>query len=238
VGATVAIVGGVGFAAALLGSATTPASGHIQKTALTTIKVTAGKPSEFRFKLSKVSGIPAGKVVFKFTNAGKIPHNFKVCTRPVTSTKANACVGKSTPTIKPGKTVSLTVTLKKGKFEYLCTVSGHAALGMKGLVGVAVKVVPPPPTPTTTGPEPLLGDPVAGAAVWQAQPCSSCHTMAKAGATGSQCPNLDSVKPTQSIVKFYVQNGATAGGTTMPAFTNMSQTDLNNLAAYVYQSTH
>jgi hypothetical protein len=62
--------------------------------------------------------------------------------------------------------------------------------------------------------------------------------MAKAGATGTQCPNLDSVKPGQSIVRFYVQNGATAGGTTMPAFSSMSQTDLNNLAAYVYQSTH
>jgi uncharacterized cupredoxin-like copper-binding protein len=28
------------------------------------------------------------------------------------------------------------VTLKKGKFKYLCTVAGHAAAGMKGVLTV------------------------------------------------------------------------------------------------------
>ena len=35
--------------------------------------------------------------------------------------------------VKPGKKLTLTVTIKKaGKYPYLCTVPGHAAAGMKG----------------------------------------------------------------------------------------------------------
>ena len=41
-----------------------------------------------------------------------------------------------TPKLKPVKTVSLTVTLKKGKAPYLCTIPGHAAAGMRGVITV------------------------------------------------------------------------------------------------------
>jgi mono/diheme cytochrome c family protein len=75
-------------------------------------------------------------------------------------------------------------------------------------------------------------------AIFAASGCASCHTLAAAGAAGTAGPNLDQVKPTQSIVRAFVQNGATDGGVTMPAFTNLSQTDLNNIAAYIYASTH
>ena len=74
--------------------------------------------SEFKFKLSKLS-VPHGTVVFTVANKGKIPHDFKIN-------------GKKTSLIKPGKSAKLTVTFKAGKFKYLCTVPGHAALGMKG----------------------------------------------------------------------------------------------------------
>jgi uncharacterized cupredoxin-like copper-binding protein len=84
----------------------------------TTISVTAGSPSEFKFKLSKTSA-PAGSVTFNVSNKGNLPHDFKIA-------------GKKTPLIQPGKTAKLTVTLKKGANAYLCTVSGHAAAGMKG----------------------------------------------------------------------------------------------------------
>jgi len=40
--------------------------------------------------------------------------------------------GKKTPLISPGKSATLSVTLKKGSFKYTCTVPGHAAAGMKG----------------------------------------------------------------------------------------------------------
>ena len=57
---------------------------------------------------------------FKVTNKGKLKHDFKIA-------------GKKTMMLKPGKTASLTVTLAKGKtYTYICTVPGHAQLGMKG----------------------------------------------------------------------------------------------------------
>ena len=183
--------------------------------------------TEFKFKLSKAS-VPTGTVIFTVVNKGKVAHDFKIA-------------GKKTPKIAPGKSAKLTVKFtKKGKFAYICTLPGHAAAGMKGDLQVGSKATTPPPTTTatTTGPEALQGDPVAGQAVFAASGCAGCHTLAAAGATGTAAPNLDALKPTQVIVRTFVQNGSTAGGVTMPAFTNLSQTDVNNIAAYVYQSTH
>lgn len=120
----------------------------------TTITVTAGKPSELSFKLSKVSSIPAGTVIFKVKNSGAISHTFAVCLTP-TTTATNACKGKSkvTPLLKPGKSATITVVLtKKGKYEFLCTVPGHAGAGMKGLFGIAVAVKAPVMPTTTTAP--------------------------------------------------------------------------------------
>jgi hypothetical protein len=39
-------------------------------------------------------------------------------------------------------------------------------------------------------------------------------------------------------VSAFVPNGSTSGGVTMPAFTNLSPTDVNTIAAYVYASPH
>jgi len=88
----------------------------------TVVNVTAGKPSELKFTVSKKT-VTKGKVTFKVTNKGALEHDFKIA-------------GKVTPKLKPGKTVSLTVTLKKGKAPYLCTIPGHAAAGMKGVITV------------------------------------------------------------------------------------------------------
>lgn len=85
----------------------------------TAVTVTA---TEFKFKLSKTS-VKAGTVTFTVKNAGHIGHDFKIG-------------GKKTPVIASGKSAKLTVTLKKGKQTYLCTVPGHAAAGMKGKLTV------------------------------------------------------------------------------------------------------
>jgi len=108
---------------------------------VTVVTVTAGKPTELAFKLSKLSKLPLGAITFKVTNAGAVSHNFKLCTKPVTSSTANSCVGKVTPTLASGKSATLTVTLtKSGTYEFLCAVPGHAGAGMKGLLGVGVAV--------------------------------------------------------------------------------------------------
>jgi nitrite reductase (NO-forming) len=81
----------------------------------TTITVTA---KEFKFVLSAKTA-PHGTVTFKVVNKGKLKHDFKIA-------------GKKTPLISPGKSATLKVTLSKGSKPYLCTVAGHATLGMKG----------------------------------------------------------------------------------------------------------
>ena len=88
----------------------------------TTVTVTAGKPSELKFTLSKMS-VPAGAVTFKVTNKGTVTHDFKIG-------------GKKIPMLAAGKTATLKVTLKKGKAAFLCTVPGHAPAGMKGTLTV------------------------------------------------------------------------------------------------------
>jgi uncharacterized cupredoxin-like copper-binding protein len=77
---------------------------------------------EFKFSLTTKT-VRHGKVTFRFTNKGRLKHDFKIA-------------GKKTSLIKPGKSATLTVSLKKGKYTYICTVPGHAAAGMKGTLKV------------------------------------------------------------------------------------------------------
>lgn len=89
----------------------------------TSVTVTAGKPSEFRFTLSKRT-MPKGVVVFTVINRGALHHDFKIA-------------GKKTPMLMPGKRAMLRVTFKKaGRYTYICAVAGHAAAGMKGALTV------------------------------------------------------------------------------------------------------
>ena len=87
----------------------------------TTVQVKGG---EFFFRLSTRSIAKPGRVTFVFKNVGHVAHDFKIN-------------GKVTPLLQPGKTAKLVVTFKKkAKYRYLCTVPGHAAAGMKGIVTV------------------------------------------------------------------------------------------------------
>jgi uncharacterized cupredoxin-like copper-binding protein/mono/diheme cytochrome c family protein len=231
----------------------TGASRQVHATA-TTITVTAGKPSEFAFTLSKKKA-PVGTVVFKVTNKGKIAHTFKVCSTVAKATLANSCNGKVTKLLAPGASTTLIVKfIKSGAFEYLCTVPGHASAGMKGqlTIGAATTTSPPktvtPPTTTTAtttttstpivkppATETLGGDPVDGAAVFKSAQCGGCHTLAAAGSTGTFGPNLDTLAPGQAAIVMQV----TQGGGRMPSFAStLSTQQIADVAAYVYQSTH
>jgi uncharacterized cupredoxin-like copper-binding protein len=115
VAATTAL-GALALAVAALG-------GSAEQAATANVTVTAGKPSEFRFTLSKKT-VAKGKVVFKVSNKGTTTHDFKIS-------------GKKTPKLAAGKSGTLTVTFAKaGRFPYLCTLPSHAAAGMKGVLTV------------------------------------------------------------------------------------------------------
>ena len=133
------VVFAAGLTAALLGVGTAPAAGQPQaQAATTTVTVTAGKPSEFRFTLSKKKIAAVGTVIFKVVNKGKIAHDFTIN-------------GKKTPLIKPGKSATLRIVFKKkGRFVFKCSLRGHAEAGMKGTFTVGTVTTPPPPTTTTT----------------------------------------------------------------------------------------
>jgi|SRR5215210_2213971 len=79
--------------------------------------------TDLKFSLANKTA-PPGQVTFLLNNKGKLPHDFKIA-------------GKKTPRIAGGgRNATLKVTLKRGKYTYICTVPGHAAAGMKGVFTV------------------------------------------------------------------------------------------------------
>jgi uncharacterized cupredoxin-like copper-binding protein len=124
---------GAGFAA--LASALVLTAVAFPAVRTTTVTVTAGKPAEFKFTVSPKS-VKHGAVTFKITNKGTLPHDFKICSSSKGGT-ANSCKGTVTKMISPKTSATLKYTFKSsGKYEYMCTVPGHAAGGMKGILKV------------------------------------------------------------------------------------------------------
>ena len=129
----------IGAAAAIASLAVLPAMATQARHAalVQNVTVTVTKATEFKFKLSKVA-LKKGVVAFKVTNGGNLPHDFKVCSSNKGTITANTCTGRSTPLVSPGQSNTLRVTfLRSGTYEYLCSVPGHAAGGMKGLIKIS-----------------------------------------------------------------------------------------------------
>jgi uncharacterized cupredoxin-like copper-binding protein len=107
-------------AAAGIGGAATQASGS----AATTLKLKAASSGALKFNKSTLHA-DAGRVTIKLRNpssSGK-PHAVEV---------EGKGVEKESRTIQPGGRTSVTVSLKKGRYEFYCPVDGHKAGGMKG----------------------------------------------------------------------------------------------------------
>ena len=118
------------FVAAVAATAVPVASAHVTsqvrpqsaQTAALLEKVNVAA-SEFKFVLSKKTA-RRGVVVFKVKNVGKIKHDFEI-------------KGRKTKLVSPGQSETLRVTfLRKGSYPYKCTVPGHAAAGMKGVLKI------------------------------------------------------------------------------------------------------
>jgi uncharacterized cupredoxin-like copper-binding protein len=80
---------------------------------------------EMGFKLSKTT-VPHGTVVFHLKNDGKVAHDFSFGSR-----------GGGSPMLQPGQSATFTATFSKaGKYTFICTVEGHYASGMSGVLTV------------------------------------------------------------------------------------------------------
>ncbi len=89
-------------------------------------------------------------------------------------------------------------------------------------------------TTTPTTPSAPSGDATAGKQVFETAGCTSFHTLADAGATGTVGPNLDEAKPPAELVVDRVTNGMGA----MPPFSGqLSAEQINDVVAYVVNAT-
>jgi plastocyanin len=106
--------GAIVLAVGLGGVATTAVSAAPNAT----YKLSADK-SKLKFNKSTIRA-KAGKVTLSMSNPSSLPHDI-------------AIQGKKTGKIvNKGGTSTVSVTLKKGTYTFLCTVGSHAKAGMKG----------------------------------------------------------------------------------------------------------
>ncbi len=77
---------------------------------------------EFEFRLDATQA-EAGVVTFVVTNEGQMEHDFAI---------SGQGIDERTPMLQPGESATLEVELEPGAYEFVCTVPGHAMLGMSG----------------------------------------------------------------------------------------------------------
>jgi plastocyanin len=80
--------------------------------------------SEFAYAPPFLIVDKAGTYTISLRNDGTVPHNLTI----------NG-VGK-VPDVQPGETATAELTLKKGNFEYFCSIDDHAEQGMTGTLNV------------------------------------------------------------------------------------------------------
>jgi uncharacterized cupredoxin-like copper-binding protein len=95
----------------------------------TTIKITANAHGKLMFN-TKTLKAKAGKITIVMINpkTAGVAHGIAV---------QGHGVDKDSKFAKPGQTVSLTVTLKKGSYAFYCPVDHHEQAGMKGTLVVS-----------------------------------------------------------------------------------------------------
>lgn len=166
-------------------AAALPAALQARSSTTGSISVIAGMPRELAFKLSP-SKITSSPAVFKVTNKGKLPHSFKVCTKPTATDKANSCAGVATKLLAPGATAMLSVKLTaSGKYEYLSGSATQAASGMKGIVTV---LLPAATAPTTGAGGGTTAPPVTTTTTKSGSGTGSSGGVVNGAATDASCP--------------------------------------------------
>lgn len=107
---------------------TTTAAAAAATTSGVTVNLVADPSGALAFDTTTLTA-KAGDVTISMKNPSSsgMPHGIAV--------QGNG-VDKDGPTVQPGGTSTVTVTLKPGTYTYYCPVSGHEAGGMKGTLTV------------------------------------------------------------------------------------------------------
>ena len=80
--------------------------------------------SERDYRIALSAAPRAGSVTFVVRNTGEDAHDFRV---------SGAGITKRTPMLAPGRSVRVTVALKRGvRYRFWCAVGSHAKKGMSG----------------------------------------------------------------------------------------------------------
>jgi glucose/arabinose dehydrogenase len=84
---------------------------------------------DYRFVLSRAK-VPVGPVKFQLVNSGATAHDFMIA-------------GHRSRILQPHQRQTMTVVFKRASRQsYICTIPGHAALGMKGVLTIGAAVAP------------------------------------------------------------------------------------------------
>jgi plastocyanin len=116
-----ATLGGVG---AVTAQAATPAKSA--KSSGTTLKLSANATA-LKFDVTRLTAKP-GRVTLVMSNPSSISHDIAL--------KGNGLKPVVGKIVGKGRTSTITATLKKGSYEFYCSVPGHEAAGMKGTLKV------------------------------------------------------------------------------------------------------
>ena len=119
VGAGVAVV-----AAVVAGLAVTGAGVAATHPPATTLKLKADPNGALKFNKTKLSA-KAGKVTLVMKNPGSSGQDHGIAVK-------GQGLDKDGMIVHPGKTSTITVTLKAGRYSFYCPVLGHRGGGMKG----------------------------------------------------------------------------------------------------------
>jgi uncharacterized cupredoxin-like copper-binding protein len=104
-----------------------PAEGAAKGESGKTVKAEEG---EFFIKLESGNQLAPDKYGFNAVNTGKLQHDLAIEGKGLPKEP-------KTPLIDPGKSATLNVDLKPGKYKFICTVPGHEQAGMR--VNVTVR---------------------------------------------------------------------------------------------------
>lgn len=75
------------------------------------------------YRLLQPAFLPEGRYTFRAVNLGRAPHALEINGPGVSNER--------TPTVQPGQSADLTVTLERGIYDFWCPVGNHRQMGMQ-----------------------------------------------------------------------------------------------------------